>query len=121
MSVRFQVPTGSMSGLILNDQVEAYHVLRPNVRASGRVVRAHQLDCIIEVVEGKEKEKLQETLDTIYLVRSNCFLLHPLFLNQYWLFIPSLLSTCLLILLLLQYFRMKISAQKTGQLRFCAL
>ena len=57
-----------MSGLILNDQVEVYHILRPSVRASGHVVRAHQLDCIIEVVKGKEKGKLQEMLDTIYMV-----------------------------------------------------
>ena len=58
-----------MSGLILNDPVEVYHILRPSVRASGRVARAHQLDCTIEVMKGKEKDKLQETLDTIYMVR----------------------------------------------------
>ena len=59
-----------MSGLILNDQVEVYHILRPSVRASGRVLRSHQLDCTIEVAEGKEKEKLLEMLDTIYMVGS---------------------------------------------------
>ena len=30
-----QVPTGSISGLILNDQVEVYHILWLSVRASG--------------------------------------------------------------------------------------
>ena len=68
-----QVPTGSLSGLILNDQVEVHHILRPSVRAGGRVVRAHQLDCTVEVVE--EKMKLKETLDAIYQVGSAVSLL----------------------------------------------
>lgn len=53
-----------MSGLIRNDQVEVYHLLRPSVRAGGRVISASQLDCTVEVVE--EKKKLAETLDAIY-------------------------------------------------------
>ena len=71
----FQVPTGSMSGLILNDRVEVHHILRPSVRASGRVARAHQLNCTVEVSEGTERKKLQETLDTIYLVCTSWSLL----------------------------------------------
>ena len=62
-----------MSGLIRNDQVEVYHILRPSVRAGGRVVSANQLDCTVEVVA--EKKKLAETLDAIYQVsdwRSLC-------------------------------------------------
>ena len=55
-----------MSGLIRNDQVEIYHILRPSVRASGRILSANQLDCTVEVVE--EKKKLAETLDAIYQV-----------------------------------------------------
>jgi hypothetical protein len=55
-----------MSGLIRNDQVEVYHILRPSVRAGGHVVSANQLDCTVKVVE--EKEKLSGTLDAIYQV-----------------------------------------------------
>lgn len=64
-----QIPTGSMSGLIRNDQVEVYHILRPSVRTGGRVVNANQLDCTVEVVEGKKK--LAETLDAIYQVNAS--------------------------------------------------
>ena len=62
-----------MSGLIRNDQVEVYHILRPSVRAGGRVVSANQLDCTVEVID--EKKKFAETLDAIYQVsdwRSPC-------------------------------------------------
>jgi hypothetical protein len=55
-----------MSGLIRNDQVEVYHILCPSVRAGGHVVSANQLNCIIKVVE--QKEKLSETLDAVYQV-----------------------------------------------------
>ena len=57
-----------MSGLILNDQVEVFHILRPSARAGGRVARANQLDCVVEVTEGKERDKLKEAIDAIYQV-----------------------------------------------------
>ena len=57
-----------MSGLIVNDQVEVYHMLRPSLKARGRITRAHQLDCSVEVVEGEERRKLVEVLDAIYQV-----------------------------------------------------
>lgn len=68
LSLCLQIATGSMSGLIMNDRVEVYHVLRPIVRADGRVVKANQLDCTVEVVEGKDRDKLKETIDAIYQV-----------------------------------------------------
>ena len=94
-----QIPTGSMLGLIRNDQVEVYHILRPSVRASGRVVSANQLDCTVEVVE--EKKKLAETLDAIYQVD--------------WLLLGCLCPIHCTILFLYFYWRMKNFVQKTGQ------
>ena len=68
-----------MSGLILNDHVEVYHILRPSVKARGRVVRAHQLDCTVEVMEGGEKRKLLEVIDAVYQVSmSSCVILYLL-------------------------------------------
>ena len=52
----------------MNDRVEVFHVLRPSVRADGRVMKANQLDCTVEVVEGKDRDKLKETIDAIYQV-----------------------------------------------------
>ena len=63
-----------MAGLIVNDQVEVYHMLCPSVKARGRITRAHQLDCTVEVVEGEEKRKLVDVLDAVYRV-SLCQLL----------------------------------------------
>ena len=43
-------------------------MLCPSVKAHGRITRAHQLDCTVEVVEGEEKRKLVEVLDVVYQV-----------------------------------------------------
>ena len=61
-----------MAGLILGDQLEIFHVLRPSVRVSGIVTRAHQLDCTAKVLDERHgKAKLNEVLNEIYQVGHN--------------------------------------------------
>ena len=90
-----------MSGLIRNDQVEVYHLLRPSVRAGGCIVSANQLDCTMEVVAEK---KLADSLNAIYQI---CKCLAMSVLNVHNIIAPYF-CTCIK--------RMKSFVQKMGQL-----
>ena len=65
-----QVATGTMAGLIGGDELEIFHVLRPEVRVSGRVAKAYQLSSIAEVTE-KDRERFHQVLGDIYEVSNS--------------------------------------------------
>jgi len=54
-----------MAGLIRGDELEIFHILRPEARVSGRVTKAYQLSSIAEVAE-KDRERFHQVLGDIY-------------------------------------------------------
>ena len=56
-----------MAGLIRGDELEIFHILRPEVRVKGRITKAYQLSSIAEVDE-KDVQKFHQVLHNIYEV-----------------------------------------------------
>ena len=56
-----------MAGLIRGDELEIFHILRPEVRVKGRITKAYQLSSIAEVDE-KDIQKFHQVLHNIYEV-----------------------------------------------------
>ena len=60
-----------MAGLIRGDELEIFHILRPEARVSGRVTKAYQLSSIAEVAE-KDCERFHQVRGDLYEVSKPC-------------------------------------------------
>ena len=54
--------------MILGDEMELFHLLRPNVRVKGKVSQSQPLNCVVDIERDEERERLSRVLKDIYQV-----------------------------------------------------